>query len=145
MYDRDAVARVYLTAGRVGEAEQMLAPAVDPNAAEGTPDSVAMCLVTLAEVYRTQGEFGRAQEVIDRCQQLCRTHELPRWAAQSAREQAEIFAATENFRGAFEAHRDFHSRFEALGANKREARGRVLEAAFQTTEARRESARYRDL
>lgn len=68
-----------------------------------------------------------------------------RWPRSTAREQAEIFGATGNFHGAFDAYQDFHSRFEALGASKREARGRVLEAAFQTTEARRESARYREL
>jgi diguanylate cyclase (GGDEF)-like protein len=70
---------------------------------------------------------------------------LSRWAAEATREQAEVFAAIENFRAAFEACQDFHHRSEALIASNREARARVLEAAFQTTEARRESERYRDL
>lgn len=145
MHARDTVARVYLAAGRVAEAEQVLAPAMDPLATDSVPESIAMCLIALAEVYRTQSEFGRAQEAIDHCQELIRNHELTRWATEAAREQAEIFAATGNFRDAFEAYQDFHHRFEAQSASAREARGRVLAAAFDTTEARRESARYRDL
>ncbi|NYI41146.1 hypothetical protein [Demequina lutea] len=145
MHVRDTVGRVYLTAGRVAEAERVLAPAMDAQATEFVPETVATCLVTLAEVHRTQGEFGRAQEVIDRCQELCRTYELSRCAADAAREQAEIFAATGNFRGAYEAYQDFHSRIEAHSASSREARGKLLKAAFQTTEARRETARYHDL
>ena len=143
--DRDTIGRVYLTAGRVADAEQILTPAMEPIGAKDSPSGAAACLITLAQVYRTQGEFGRAQEAIDRCQSLCRTDELSPWAAEAAREQAEIFAATGFYRGAFEAYQDFHARFEALVVIKREARGRLLEAAFQTAEARRESARYRGL
>lgn len=145
MHMRDTVGRVYFAAGHVDEAEQMLGAAMAPDAAHHAPDAVAMCLVALSEVYRARAAFDEAQAAIDRCLTLCRTYELPQWTAEALREQAEIFAGMGRYREAFEAGKEFHLRSEALTVSRHEARGRVLEAAFQTAEARRESVRYREL
>ncbi|QTE30004.1 tetratricopeptide repeat protein [Pengzhenrongella sicca] len=111
-----------------------LEPAADEN-----PDGSAMCLVTLAEVYRALGRADRAQRAIDQCRVLCERYGLPRWAAEVSREQAEICAATGDYRGAFEAYREYHRQFEVLGTSANDARGRMLEVMFQATDARRES------
>jgi diguanylate cyclase (GGDEF)-like protein len=146
LFARDTVASVYLAVGKVGEAEQMLALVMDPTfVPDSEPDSTAMCLVTLSEVYRNQGRLDRAQEAVRRCSSLCSRYGLVRWAAQVAREQAEICAGTGDFRDAFEAYRDYHRQYVALGTSDREARSQILDAMFQTSEARRESERYREL
>jgi two-component system cell cycle response regulator len=145
MSARDTIARVYMTAGRLAEAEKMLVPAMDPAFSDAHPDSSAAALVALAQLYRTQGRLDLAQIVIDRCRDLAQRNGLIRWTTEAAREQAETHAANEDFRAAFEAYRDYHEKYEALGASENEARGRILEAIFQTAESRRESERYREL
>ncbi|TFD06344.1 diguanylate cyclase [Cryobacterium sinapicolor] len=145
MYALDTVARVYLTAGRLDEAEAKLLPAMDPEVGDLHPDGSAAALVTLAVIYRTQGKLHQAQTVIDRCRELAQRFGLIRWSTEAAREQAEIHAANGDFRAAFEAYRHFHEQSEALGASENESRGRILEAVYQTAESRRESERYREL
>ncbi|TFB84469.1 GGDEF domain-containing protein [Cryobacterium algoricola] len=145
MYARDTIARVYLTAGRLDEAERMLLPAIETANDDPNPDAVSAALVTLAEVYRTQGRLDAAQRVIDQCATLAAGHGLVRWLTEVAREQAESYAANLDYRRAFEAYRSYHAQSVALGASENEARGRILEAMFQTAESRRESERYREL
>jgi len=145
MYARDTIARVYLTAGRLDEAERMLLPAIETANDDPNPDAISAALVTLAEVYRIQGRLDAAQRVIDQCATLAAGHGLVRWLTEVAREQAESYAANLDYRRAFEAYRSYHAQSVALGASENEARGRILEAMFQTAESRRESERYREL
>ncbi|MEB0307241.1 tetratricopeptide repeat protein, partial [Cryobacterium sp. 10I1] len=145
MYARDTIARVYLTAGRLDEAERMLLPAIETANDDPNPDAVSAALVTLAEVYRIQGRLDAAQRVIDQCATLAAGHGLVRWLTEVAREQAEAYAANLDYRRAFEAYRSYHAQSVALGASENESRGRILEAMFQTAESRRESERYREL
>jgi two-component system cell cycle response regulator len=145
MYARDTIARVYLTAGRLDEAERMLLPAIETANDDPNPDAVSAALVTLAEVYRIQGRLDEAQRVIDQCATLAAGHGLVRWLTEVAREQAESYAANLDYRRAFEAYRSYHAQSVALSASENEARGRILEAMFQTAESRRESERYREL
>lgn len=145
MYARDTIARVYLTAGRSEEAAATLVAALEAKPVDYHPDSIAAALVTLAETYRVLGRFDEAQAVIDRCQELTAEHGLVRWSTAATREQAEIHAEMEDFRAAFETYRSYHEQSIALGASENEARGRILEAMFQTAESRRESERYREM
>ena len=145
MSARDTIARVYLVAGRLAEAETMLLPAMDMAFSDAHPDSSAAALVALTQLYRTQGRLDQAQVVIDRCRDLAQRNGLNRWTTEAAREQAEIYAAQEDYRAAFEAYRSYHEQSVVLGASDNEARGRILEAVFQTAESRRESERYREL
>lgn len=145
MSARDTIARVYMAAGRLPEAEAMLIPALDTAFSDAHPDSSAAALVALTQLYRTQGRLDQSQLVIDRCRDLAQRNGLIRWTTEAAREQAEIFAAQENYRAAFEAYRNYHEQSVALGASDNEAKGRILEAMFQTAESRRESERYREL
>lgn len=145
MSERDTVARVFVAAGRVVEAERVLAPATEPLTEYGDPDGFAMGNVTLAEICRRQGELDRAQAAIDRGLALCTRYGLTQAAVEFAREQAELFAAGESYRRAFEKYREYHARATALAADRQDARGRVFEAVFRTVEARQESDRYREL
>lgn len=145
MYARDTIARVFLTAGRLDEAEQMLLPAMDKAVSDLHPDSSAAALVSLSAVFRAQGKLHQAQDVIERCRDVSQRNGLVRWATEAAREQAEIYAARDDFRSAFVAYRSYHEQTVALGASQNEAKGRILEAMFQTAESRRESERYREL
>jgi two-component system cell cycle response regulator len=145
MSARDTIARVYMAAGRLEEAETMLLPAMNPVFSEEHPDSSAAALVALTELYREQGRLAKAQTTIDRCRDLAHRNGLIRRTTEVAREQAEVYAANSDYRAAFEAFRDYHEKYEALGASENEARGRILEAMFQTAESRRESERYREL
>ncbi|TFD77200.1 GGDEF domain-containing protein [Cryobacterium sp. Sr8] len=145
MSARDTIARVYMAAGRLPEAETMLIPALDAAFSDAHPDSSAAALVALTQLYRTQGRLDQAQVVIDRCRDLAQRNGLIRWTTEAAREQAEVYAAQENYRAAFEAYRTYHEQSVALGASENEAKGRILEAMFQTAESRRESERYREL
>ena len=145
MYARDTIARVYLAAGRLEEAEATLIAAIEANPVDFNPDSIAAAQVTLAETCRRLGRLDRAQAVVDQCRVLTSENGLVRWATELIREQAEIYAEREDFRAAFEAYRRYHEQSIALGASENEARGRILEAMFQTAESRRESERYREM
>ncbi|TFD12015.1 GGDEF domain-containing protein [Cryobacterium sp. TMT1-21] len=145
MSARDTIARIYLTVGRIDEAEQMLLTAMDPAISDAHPDSSAAALVALAQLYRLDGRLEKAQLVIDRCRDIAQRNGLNRWLTETTREQAETHAANDDYRFAFEAYRHYHEQFEALGASENEARGRILDAMFQTAESRRESDRYREL
>jgi len=145
MSERDTVARVLVVAGRFAEAERVLAPAMAPLTAFDDPDGFAMGNVTLAEVCRHLGALDRAQAAIDRGYALCRRYGLAQAMAEFAREQAEVFAAGNSYQNAFEKYREYHTRSVALGADRQDARGRVFEAVFRTTEDRLETARYREL
>jgi two-component system cell cycle response regulator len=145
MYARETIARVYLTAGRLDDAADTLVTALAAKPVDYHPDSIAAALVTLAETYRRQGRLDDAQDVIEKCRMLTEEHSLVRWATEASREQAEIYAERQDYKAAFEAYRRFHAQSIALGATENEARGRILEAMFQTAESRRESERYREM
>jgi len=145
MYARDTIARVYLTAGRLDEAEATLLAAMEAKPVDYLPDSIAAALVTLVETYRRQGSLGKAQAVVDQCRALTTEYGLARWATEVTREQAEIFAELEDYRGAFESYRSYHAQSLALTVDENTSRGSILEAMFQTAESRRESERYREM
>lgn len=145
MYARDTIARVYLTAGRLADAEATLLAAMEAKPVDYLPDSIAAAQVTLVETYRRQGCLDEAQAVIDQCRQLTDEHGLARWSTELTREQAEIFAERGDFKAAFEAYRSFHAQSVALTIGENESRGSILEAMFQTAESRRESERYREM
>jgi two-component system cell cycle response regulator len=145
MYARDTIARVYLMAGRLDEAEATLLAAMKAKPVDYLPDSIAAALVTLMETYRRQGCLDEAQAVVDQCLALTTEYGLARWATEAAREQAEIFAELGDYRAAFEAYRSYHAQSVALTAGENESRGSILEAMFQAAESRRESERYREM
>jgi diguanylate cyclase (GGDEF)-like protein len=148
VYDRDTIARAYTLVGRFDEAVQVLLPAVGEGASssgEQLFDGQAAGMLTLAEIQRMSGALDDAQATLDRALEICRLHGLAGISIDILREQSEIHAAHGHFELAFAAFKEFHDAFTKLTAVERETRARTLQAIYEADEARRDSARFREL
>jgi diguanylate cyclase (GGDEF)-like protein len=146
VHDLDTTARVYMLDGRLDDAHRVLSPVRgDTGRRPRLFDERAQALLTLAEIERLQGRTDEAEATLDQCRLLCDELALTSLQVRVRREQAELFAASGRFRLAFEEHKRFHDAAMELHSLEREARARTLQVLFETTEARRDSARYREL
>jgi diguanylate cyclase (GGDEF)-like protein len=146
VHDLDTTARVYMLAGRLGDAHRVLSPVRGQTGRRPRLfDERANALLTLAEIERLQGLTGDAQATLDQCRLLCDELRLSSLQVRVRREQAELFAASGRFEAAFEEHKRFHDAAMELHSLEREARARTLQVMFETSEARRDSAHYREL
>ncbi|MGC9670656.1 GGDEF domain-containing protein [Planosporangium sp. 12N6] len=145
--DLDTLARIEMMRGRYAEAEETLRPVLDGAAGCLFPDgnSLAECLLTVAEAQRLRGDLAAAQAALDRAARLCDERQLASVRARVRDEQAQLYAAAGRYREAYEENRRFHADVQSLQAAQREARARALQAVFETEEARRESVRFREL
>ncbi|MCZ2823672.1 MULTISPECIES: GGDEF domain-containing protein [unclassified Modestobacter] len=143
----DTIARALLGLGRLEEAENALAPGTRPGALDASSDGDAGAdfLLTLAEVRRRRGRVAGAQQALDECVRRCEQHGLTAIRVRARREQAELHAAGADFRAAFEEHQLYCQAALDLQSVQRDARARALQAMYETTEARRQSRRYREL
>ncbi|MEU2349673.1 diguanylate cyclase [Modestobacter sp. NPDC049651] len=143
----DTVARTLMRLGRLEEAEQVLQPGLDPTLqrASSDGDAGADCLLTLAEVQRRLGRLGQAQETLAACVRICEELGLGTIRVHARQEQAELHAATGDFRSAYEEHKAYAREAMQLQSDERDARARTLQAVYEATEARRQSRRYREL
>ncbi|MGY1694249.1 MULTISPECIES: diguanylate cyclase [unclassified Geodermatophilus] len=145
--DLDTVARALMGADRLVEAEAALrlglAPEVLDTSSDG--DAGADFLLTLAEVQRRRGEVERAQDTLAECVRRCDLHGLTSIRVRARAEQAELHAARGDHRAAFEEHKRYVAELVELQSAQREARARALQAVYETTEARRQSRRWREL
>lgn len=143
----DTIASSYRIGGRLEEAEQLLLPVLDGGGADLATsdfDGGAACLLTLAQVQRSLGKLEAAQQTLDKCRSLCEGKPTSvRILAQ--REHAELSAARGDYRAAYETFFEFFEEHQRLESAEREARARSLQAIFETTEARRDSERFREL
>lgn len=146
VHDLDTAARVYMLDGRLDDAHEMLSPVRGETGRRPRLfDERANALLTLAEIERLQGRTDEAQRTLDQCRLLCDELNLSSQQVRVRREQAELFAASGRFEQAFEEHKRFHDAAMELHSLEREARARTLQVLFETSEARRDSARYREL
>src|SRR3954449_7360738 len=143
----DTVARALMGLGRLEQAEAVLLPGLDPAAQEASLDGDAGAdfLLTLAEVRRRLGGIAGAQEVLDECVRRCQQHGLTSIRVRARREQAELHAAGGDYRAAFEEHKRYCEELQELQSAQRDARARAVHAMYETTEARKQSRRYREL
>ncbi|MCZ2817002.1 tetratricopeptide repeat-containing diguanylate cyclase [Modestobacter sp. VKM Ac-2984] len=143
----DTIARALLGLGRLEEAESALAPGTRSGALDASSDGDAGAdfLLTLAEVRRRRGRVAEAQEALDECVRRCEQHGLTAIRVRARREQAELHAAGADYRAAFEEHQLYCQAALDLQSVQRDARARALQAMYETTEARRQSRRYREL
>jgi two-component system cell cycle response regulator len=143
----DTIARIELTHGRYAEAEATLRPVLDGAAGhlitEG--NGLAEYLLTVAEAQRLRGDLAAAQATLDRATRVCEERRLASARARVREEQAQLYAATERYREAYEEYRLFYAETQVLQSAQREARARALQAVFETEEARRESVRFREM
>jgi two-component system, cell cycle response regulator len=143
----DTVARALIGLGRLEEAEAALLPGLRPEALQASLDGDAGAdfLLTMAEVRRRRGHVIPAQECLDECVRRCEQYGLTSIRVRARREQAELHAAGGNYRSAFEEHKLYCQEMMDLQSAQRDARARALQAMYETTEARRQSRRYREL
>ncbi len=146
VHDLDTAARVYMLDGRLDDAHTVLEPVRSETGVRPRLfDERANALLTLAEIERLQGRTDQAQRTLDRCRLLSDELSLMVLQVRVRREQAELFAASGRFVQAFEEHKRFHDAAMELYSLEREARARTLQVLFETSEARRDSDRYREL
>jgi two-component system cell cycle response regulator len=143
----DTVARALMGLGRLEEAEETMLLGLEPGtlAASLVGDAGADFLLTLAEIRRRMGRVAAAQESLDESVRRCELHGLTSIRVRARREQAELHAAGGDFRAAFEEHKLYVGELTELQSAERDARARALQAMYETTEARRQSRRYREL
>ncbi|WP_412742436.1 diguanylate cyclase [Krasilnikovia sp. MM14-A1004] len=145
--DLDTIARVELTCGRYAEAVATMRPILD-GAAEYLMDggtTLAECLLTVAEAQRLDGDVTAARATLDRTVADCEARGLASTRARAREEQSRLYAATGRYREAYEEHQVFYADMQALQSAQREARARILQAVFETEEARRESTHFREM
>ena len=143
----DTVARTLMGLGRLDEAEACMLPGLRPEALAASLDGDAGAdfLLTLAEVRRRRGDVTGAQESLDESIRRCEEHGLTSIRVRARREQAELHAAGGDYRAAFEEHKLYCQEVMDLQSAERDARARALQAMYETTEARRQTRRYREL
>src|SRR4051812_11658489 len=143
----DTIGRALMELGRLQEAEAAMLPGLRPEALQASLDGDAGAdfLLTLAEIRRRRGHLGQAQETLDECVRRCDEHGLTSIRVRARREQSELHAASGSFRSAFEEHKLYCDELTDLQSAERDARARALQAMYETTEARRQSRRYREL
>ncbi|WP_240619326.1 GGDEF domain-containing protein [Blastococcus sp. TF02-8] len=143
----DTLGRVLMELGRFEEAEAAMLPGLHPEVLEASldGDGGADFLLTLAELRRLRGHLPAAQETLDECVRRCERYGLTSIRVRARREQAELYAAGERYREAFEEHKLYADELAELQSTERDARARALQAMYETTEARQQSRRYREL
>jgi len=144
----DTVARAEMGLGRFADAERTMQPVLDCDdatlAAEEF-DGLGDALLMVVEIRRAQGRFAEAHSALERCDRLAADGALGWIRVRLRRERAELAAAEGNYKEAFEQYKLFHAESEALSSEERDARARTLQAVFETTEARREGQRFREM
>lgn len=143
----DTLGRVLIGLGRLEDAEAVLLPGLSPAALDSSTDGDAGAdfLLTLAEVRRRLGRLAGARQVLDDCVARCDRHGLTAIRVRARQEQAELHAAHGDHRAAFTEHKLFHEQLMELQSARRDARARAVQAMYETSEARRQSRRYREL
>lgn len=143
----DTVARAQMGMGRFAEAERTILPVLGEEVTGQVPDgdSAPLSLLTLAEVQRHLGATDRAQVSLDACLRLCVERDLRAVAVRVREQQAELHAAAGDFAAAYQQHKLFHQESVSLQSAERDARARTLQVVFETSEAREQSRRYREM
>jgi len=142
----DTIANAQLNLGLYAEAEATLRPILDDKHLSSRPiEGLGEALNTAAGAQRLQGHMADAAATVDRCIELCTTRGMIAIRVEALEERARLFAAQGLFQRAYEQYIEVHEEDGALRAAQREANARTLQAVFETTEARREGERFRQL
>jgi diguanylate cyclase (GGDEF)-like protein len=141
--ERDTIASIQIAQGRYADAEETVRAAVNAPQWFEMHD-LADAALTLAEAQRRLGAIDRAQASLDRCVALCDERGLAGVRVRVYAEQAELHAATDDYRSAFEEYKRFHAAAEELRSSQQEARAHTRQVMFETAEARQDAERYRE-
>jgi two-component system, cell cycle response regulator len=142
----DTIANAQLKLGLFGDAEATLQPILDDEHLDSRPiEGLGEALNTAASAQRLRGHMADASATLDRCIQLCAARGMVAIRVEALEERARLLADQGLFQRAYEQYIEFHAEDAALRAAQREANARTLQAVFETTEARREGERFRQL
>jgi diguanylate cyclase (GGDEF)-like protein len=142
---RDGVAQALLDADRVEEAEQVLRvglAGLDPE--DETAGPVVRLRLRLVTALRRLGRVHEAGQLLEECLQVVAKPGLEPLAVDALAEQAELFAAQQQFEDAYQAQRRFHAAWTALTRERQRLAVRTRQAVLQTAEARELAAQFRD-
>ncbi|GIH98731.1 tetratricopeptide repeat-containing diguanylate cyclase [Planobispora takensis] len=142
----DTVARVQIALGRYDEAVMTAQTAIQIYDSQEMKqaDALPEALLTLAVAQRLMGTTKDAQESLDLSRTMCDEHGYLRIRLRVHKEQAELHAATGDYRKAFEAYKAYHAFEKELASQQREAQARTRQAMFEATEARQEAELFRE-
>jgi diguanylate cyclase (GGDEF)-like protein len=140
----DTLARAYIGIGDDQRAAAALEAALEKlhRLGDVEADTRAEILLTLAEVQCRAGQLAAAQATLERCRLACAERNLGSVEVDVLRVQAEIHAAAERFREAYDTYQMFHAESLKLSSARREASARTRQALFETAEARQEAQRF---
>jgi diguanylate cyclase (GGDEF)-like protein len=141
--ERDTIANIQIAAGEYAAAEETLRSAVHAPRWFEVHD-FADAALTLAVAQRLGGAVDRARSSLRQCRALCDKHNLAGVRVRMLAEQAELSAATGDFRAAFQEYKDFHAEAERLRSTQHEAQARTRQVLFEIAEARRDARHYRE-
>jgi two-component system, cell cycle response regulator len=142
----DTIANAQVKLGLFADAEATLRPIIDADDLDTRPiEGLGEALNTAASAQRLQGHMEDSTATLDRCIELCAARGMAAIRVEALEERARLFADQGLFERAYEQYIEFHAEDAALRAAQREANARTLQAVFETTEARREGERFRQL
>ena len=143
LHTLDTAASIYAAAGRLEEAERLFAM-VDLTD-DIAPEDAAETLLSLAKVRRQRGDLEGARATLARVAGVAEGQHLGAVEIRALSEWAELSAAGGDYRQAFEQYKQYHERLLAQRVVEQEARARMMQAIFQTSQARAESERFREM
>jgi two-component system, cell cycle response regulator len=141
----ETLARCQYHAHRYDEAIETLEPVFSGKVVVGEGNSEAYCLLTLAMVQRAQGNLESARASLERCTAVCDERDLASIRVRATEQLAHLYAWEGRYQEAFECYQLFHEAFERLVSSESAARAQMVQAVFETTEARRDSQRFRQM
>ncbi|MBG0828771.1 GGDEF domain-containing protein [Planomonospora sp. ID67723] len=142
----DTVARVQIALGHYPEAVMAAQTGILMHESQELTHATVLpeVLLTLALSQRHMGDTKNAQRSLDRSRMICEEHGYTRILVQVRQEQAELYAASNDYRRAFEAYKVYHATEKELVSIQQEARARTRQAMFEAAEARQEAELFRE-
>ena len=137
------LAEVYLASGHVDRAAEAL-ESVDMARLDATEDYVDV-LMCRARIRRASGDLAGALALLDESAAAVEGQGLPGVEIRLLRDRSEIFAEQGEWEAAYHLAIEMFDRSEAQAKEAAEARVRMAQAVVEVTEARRESATYKEL
>jgi len=142
----DTIGSIEIASGAFAAAERTMRACIERHDQGGHEDADALAeyLLTLSRAQRGLGATDRAQASLDASRRLCVQRDLNDVLVRIRQEQAELHAARGEYAEAFAAHKQFFADFTELHSEQRDAQARTRQAIFETDEAQREAARFRE-
>ncbi|GGL21608.1 tetratricopeptide repeat-containing diguanylate cyclase [Planomonospora parontospora] len=142
----DTIARLQIPLGHHAEAVMAAETGIRMYEDQELKQAAALpeILLTLAIAQRHLGTLKDAQANLDRSRSICEEHGYLRILVPLRQEQAELYAATGDYRRAFEAYKAYHAAEKDLVSQQQEARARTRQVMFEASEARQEAELFRE-